>query len=258
MQGTLDTLAQQFLLHLQAERGCSPLTAAAYRSDLSNFFTHLREAHCVETPGEITVDMVRSWTIAMHERGLCASSTAWRVAAFRSFWRYLCENELASPSLLLKIHTPKRQRPLPQYLNAGELRSLLDAAIGQRNAFSAFRDYAIMATFVYTGLRRTELLNLKTSDIDLHERTLRVVSGKGGKTRVVPIVPELREALADWLELRPPTRRHSFLFVTNRGNRIYPTRLQVIWQKLRESSNRTIPASAVPWEPITRNSPLSR
>ena len=105
--------------------------------------------------------------------------------------RVLCI-QVASPVLLLKVHAAKRQRSLPQYLSASELRTLLDAVIGQRNTFSAFRDYAIMATFVYTGLRRMELLNLKIADVDLAEGALRIVSGKGGKTRVIPIVAELR------------------------------------------------------------------
>jgi integrase/recombinase XerC len=232
VQGTLDTLAQQFLLYLQAERGCSPLTAAAYRSDLASFFNHLQKTFSAETPGDITVDMVRSWIVSMHGRGLSGNSTARRVAGFKSFWKYLCENDLASPVLLLKVHAPKRHRSLPQYLSANELRSLLDAAIGQRNTFSAFRDYAIMATFIYTGVRRMELLNLKVADVSLAEGALRIVSGKGGKTRVIPIVAELREALADWLEVRRPNPRHDYLFVTSRGNRIHAGRLQIIWKKL--------------------------
>lgn len=231
MQGKLDTLAQQFLLHLQAERGCSRLTAASYRSDLNSLFRHLSDEHGIATVDGITPDAVRSWIVAMHHRGLSSSSVARRVAGFKSFWRYLCESDLASPDLLLKVRAPKRHRPLPQYLRADELRTLLAAAIGQRNTFSAFRDYAIMATFIYTGIRRSELLNLKVGDIDLQGGVLRVVSGKGGKTRVIPIVEELREALADWLDIRPARCRHDNLFVTSHGNRIYPARLQAIWRK---------------------------
>lgn len=177
----------------------------------------------------------------MHERGLCANSVARRVAAFKSFWKYLCENDLASPSLLMKVRVPKRVRSLPQYLTADELRALLDVALSQRNAFSAFRDYAIMATFVYTGLRRAELLNLRLTDIDLAEGTLRVVSGKGRKTRMVPVVDELRDAISNWLEIRPKRSRQDHLFVTCRGNRIHANRLQIIWSKLRNRAGISRP-----------------
>ncbi len=89
--------------------------------------------------------------------------------------------------------------------------------------------------FIYAGLRRGELLNLKTGDADLDGRTLRVVRGKGNKTRIIPMVDELKQAIADWLEYRPPCG-HDYLFTTNRGNRIYPSRMQIIWRKTLERS----------------------
>ena len=117
---------------------------------------------------------------------------------------------------------------------------MLDATLEQRTVFCAFRDYAVMATFVYTGVRRGELLNLKVGDADLGTRTLRIVRGKGKKTRIIPMVDELKQAFSDWLECRR-SRRHDYLFTTNRGNRIYPTRLQIIWKNTlnRSGINRS-------------------
>jgi len=115
------------------------------------------------------------------------------------------------------------------------LSSLLDAALKQRTAFCAFRDYAIIATFIYTGVRRGELLNLRLGDVDAEAKALRVERGKGRKTRIIPMVEELIEALEDWLQYRPACD-HDYLFSTNRGNRIYPTRLQVIWKKTLKRS----------------------
>ncbi len=92
-----------------------------------------------------------------------------------------------------------------------------------------------MATFIYAGLRRGELLGLKIGDADLSAGTLRVVRGKGNKTRIIPMVKELGETIADWLEYRR-TKGHDYLFTTNRGNRIYPTRLQIIWRNTLERS----------------------
>jgi len=231
----MDTLAQDFLLYLQAERGCSPLTAAAYRSDLSQFFTHLQQFDGAGEPTEVTVGMVRSWIVSMHQRGMTNNSVARRVCALKSFWKYLCERELASPVLMAKVSTPRREQTLPVYLNEGDLRKLLEAALQQRTAFGAFRDYAIVATFVYAGLRRGELLDLRVGDVDLEERTMRVVRGKGQKTRIIPMVEELGQAIADWLEYRRSCG-HDYLFTTNRGNRIYPSRLQIIWRKILQRS----------------------
>lgn len=235
MQATMDTLAGEFLLYLVAERGCSRLTAAAYCSDLSQFLTHLQQVFGVVTPAEVTTDMVRSWIVSMHERGLTSTSVAPRVCAVKSFWKHLCERDLAVPVVMARVSTPKRDRTLPVYLGQDDLRCLLEAALPQRTAFCAFRDYAILATFIYAGLRRSELLGLRLGDLDFSGGTLRGEHGKGRKVREVPMVEELAEALCDWLEYRPNCK-HDYVFTTNRGNRIYPTRLQIIWRRALAAS----------------------
>lgn len=230
MQGNLDTLAEQFLLYLQAERGCTKTTAQAYRADLRDFFRHL-DSCGVYSPGAITVHVVRSWVIAMHSRGLCNNSVARRLAALRSFWHYLMLQGVVGEDVPGQVATPRRERPLPTYLGPDELQRLLDAALDQRTAFCAFRDHAIIATFIFAGLRRGELLELKVRDVDLAEATLRVASAKERKSRIIPLVQELEAAIADWLEMRERfTNEH--LFITVRGNRIYPSRLQLIWKKV--------------------------
>ena len=230
MEELMYTLAEEYLLYLRAERGCSPLTAQAYRSDLKQFFTHLQQEFDLGDPGEITLQMIRSWIVSMHERGLCNNSVARRICSLKGFWRYLAERDLVDRDVISKISSPPREKNLPVYLNESQLSSLLEAALDQRTAICAFRDYAIIATFIYTGVRRGELLNLKLADADFEEKRLRVDRGKGNKTRVLPMVDELIEALQDWLQYRPDCD-HNYLFTTIRGNRVYPSRLQVIWKK---------------------------
>lgn len=240
MQSIMDTLTREFLLYLQAEKGCSPLTASAYRSDLRQFAALLQRDYGVTDPAKITTDMVRAWIVAMHQRGLTNSSVARRVCSLKSFWRYLSDRDLVAPAVLLRISTPRRVRNLPVHLNEDELRRLLDAAVAQRTARCAFRDYAILATFIYAGLRRAELLNLRLGDLDFIGHVLRVNRGKGRKSRVIPMVEELEQALQDWLEWRP-VAKHDHVFATIRGNRIYATRLQIIWKGVLKASCITRP-----------------
>jgi site-specific recombinase XerD len=134
-----------------------------------------------------------------------------------------------------QISSPKREKTVPVYLGKESLQKLLDATLQQRTEYCAFRDYAIMATFIYSGLRRGELLGLKMSDVGLETGSLRVVDGKGKKSRVIPMHGKLREALGDWLQYRR-TKGHDYLFTTNRGNRIYPSRIQIIWKKTLKRS----------------------
>jgi site-specific recombinase XerD len=191
--GNLHTLAQEFLFYLEVERGFSKRTAEAYDGDLAQFMKHLQAIGLELTPADVTVDAVRSWMIAMHERGLSNSSIARHLAGLRSFWKFLRFKGIVVSDVPFQVTAPKRHRSLPVYLGAEDLQRLLDAALQQRVAFCAFRDFAVLATFIYAGLRRGELLSLKVSDVDLTEGTLRVVAGKGNKTRVVPMVPELQD-----------------------------------------------------------------
>lgn len=229
------TLAEEYLLYLRAEKGCSPLTASSYRSDLKQFFTHLQQQYRVSRPDEITLPMVRSWIVSMHEDGLCNNSVARRICSLRGFWRYLAEQDLVDPRVMAKVSSPSREKSVPVYLNETQLTSLLDAALRQRTAICAFRDYAIIATFVYTGIRRSELLNVKLDALDFQTRQLRVDRGKGGKSRVLPMVEPLIEAVRDWLEYRPECS-HDYVFTTVRGNRMYAGRLQQTWAKVLKRS----------------------
>ena len=92
-----------------------------------------------------------------------------------------------------------------------------------------------MATLIFTGVRRGELINLRVGDVSLREGTVRVM-GKGSKMRVIPLVDEVVQALEDWLEFRPDDCAHDYLFTTFHGNRIYPTGIQRIWRRILEKS----------------------
>jgi site-specific recombinase XerD len=199
----MNTLAQDFLVYLEAERGYSRLTASAYRSDLGQFFTFLATHEYPENAPDVTATMVRQWIVAMKRRDLSARTIARHIHALRSFWRYLLDVEAVQHDPLRKITAPKLPKRLPQYLNADGLRAILDAAQRQRLTFCAFRDYAMMATLIFTGMRRGELLDLKLGDVDLAQASARIENGKGGRTRVVPLVEDAVQAIGDWLGFRP-------------------------------------------------------
>lgn len=240
MQGLLYSLAREFLQYLEAERGCSPLTVRSYQSDLTHLFTHLKGLEAPDDLAALTLGNARSWVVAMHRGGLSASSVCRRVSCLKSFVRYLEEHAQFPRSDIARLRPPAREKTLPTFLSAEELASLLRASLRQRVAYNAFRDHAILLVLVFTGIRRGELLNLKVSDVDLATGTLRVVNGKGRKTRVVPLVAEATEAVGDWLTFRR-TKGHDYLFTTVRGNRIYASRLQVIWKAVLERSGVSRP-----------------
>lgn len=231
----MQTAIEQFVLYLEAERGYSGLTSRSYRSDLRLFCDWLSQQQPEPSLEQVSLQTVRGWLVEMKSRGLAGTTIARRVHALRSFWRYLRESEIVEHDPLLKIRLPRRERALPEYLRAEELRALLDAAQRHPDVLVGIRNYALMATCIYTGVRRGELINLRLGDFDAQAGLLRV-RGKGGKWRMIPLAPEAVGAIADWLELRPGGRGHDYLFTTVRGNRIHPTRMQRIWRTILGAS----------------------
>jgi site-specific recombinase XerD len=240
VQGQLYSLAQEYLLFLEAERGYSPLTVSSYRSDLSQLFRHLQQLGAPEGLPGLTLPNARSWLVAMHRAGLSPNTVARRVAALRGFSRYLSDEGYSDRDVCARLSSPARVRSMPQCLSAEELTALRLAALRQRVAYNAFRDHAIITLAVFTGLRRGELLGLQMGDVDLSQGVLRVQRGKGRKSRVVPLVGDVVEALGDWLTFRR-TKGTDRVFTTIRGNRIYPSRLQVIWRAVLGRSGVTRP-----------------
>jgi integrase/recombinase XerC len=229
------TALVDFGLYLEAEKGYSPKTASAYRSDLRNFMEVLNAREWTGTVEEIDAPAIRAWIVAMKGRNLTNRSIARRIHALRSFWRFLLETDAVTHDPLRKISVPKFTRNLPEYLRVDELRLILEAARKNRIRALARRDYALMAVCIYGGLRRSELINLRLADLNLQDRVLRVC-GKGRKWRMVPLAEDVVNALRDWLEARPETPKHDKLFTTACANRIHPSRMQRIWQRILDKS----------------------
>jgi len=229
------TLAQDFLLYLEAELGYSTQTAVSYRYDLRHFFD-FRDRHDVDPSADVvTTATVREWIVEMHRRGLSNATVARRLYAVRSFWKYLVELGHASHNPVAKVSVPKREKRLPKYLGAEDLRRLLHASQHSHSTICAFRNYAMMAMLIFTGMRKGELINLRLSDISLQEKVV-CVRGKGGKQRVIPMVDEAVQAVKDWLEFRPQVCNHDYLLTTFHGNRIHPSSMQRIWKGILERS----------------------
>jgi|LSQX01.3.fsa_nt_gb integrase/recombinase XerC len=244
----METALEDFQLNLAAERGYSPRTAQSYLSDLRSFSAYACREGWDGTVEQVTAALIRSWMTAMKEEGRANATIARRLHGLRAFWRFLTDSELVDSDPTRKIAVPKYPRPLPEFLHADELRALLDAAQRNHSVLAAFRNYALIAVAIYTGLRRSELINLQLNDFDVERRVLRV-NGKGGRWRVVPLAEEACDALMDWLELRPAEAAHDYIFTTTHGNRIYPGRMQRIWRAAAPGSRMTGRQQKVPQSP---------
>ena len=225
----INRLLPDYLAALLVERGLSPHTLSAYRSDLTQFGLWLsREG--VTARGCERADL-RRYLSALRGRGLSARSTARALAALRGLFRYLLERGETKQDPTLELETPKLMRALPRFLSTEEVEALLAAP--DTATPLGVRDRAMIETMYASGVRVSELVSLKASHLHLDPGFVRVW-GKGSKERIVPVGSEARAWLARYLEeVRPrlDTHRAEELFLSIRGQAM--TR-QRFWSMIKQ------------------------
>ncbi len=212
---------QAFLAHLEGERRLSPRTIEAYRRDLED----IRRFFKGRELASLTPDDIRAYVAFGHRRGLDGKSLARRLAALRGLYRFLIREGRLKANPALGIRPPKSLRRLPATLSVEQVEGLLET---EAQDPLEVRDLAMLELLYSSGLRLAELVGLDTGDLDLEDRSVRVL-GKGGKVRLVPVGRKAAQALDRWLELRrawvPPEEKA--LFVGKKGKRLTPRAVQL-------------------------------
>lgn len=246
----LAAAAQEWLGWLAAERRASPNTLAAYRRDLEHFLRFLSEH--LGTPPD-TGDLVklaardlRAWLAARARKGLNPSSTARALSALRTFAHRLARRGIGDMPAIRIVRTPRAAKSVPKALAEHETESLLtELAAGED--WIARRDRALFTLLYGAGLRIGEALSLDRAEApraDGNDHALRV-RGKGGKERVVPVLPAVAEAIRDYLTALPfAIPADGPLFVGARGDRLAAAVAQRALRDLRRKLN--LPESATP------------
>jgi integrase/recombinase XerD len=214
-----DALVDRFLNYLAAEKGLAANTLSAYSRDLAAFLDHL-ELRCV---GALTAAQradVASFLQALQSRGLSARSRARMLACLRGFFGFLVREGLLRDTPTRDIRFPRLGQRLPRTLGREEMTQMLAES---KDDVLVRRDLAMIELTYATGLRVSELLGLKVSQVNLEGGYLTVV-GKGSKERAIPIGSYARDRLLAYLqETRPQLlkgRLSPFLFLNRRGNRM--------------------------------------
>lgn len=208
----------QFLQHLQYERRLSPRTRDAYQRDLRDFISWSKDNQLL-TPDTVRQHHVRQYVALRHRGGLSGKSLQRRLAALRAWFQFLGTQQTMPPNPASGVRAPKVKRKLPKTLDVDQMNQLLE--IHDDDDPLAIRDKAIMELFYSSGLRLAELVSINLADLDLRDATLEV-TGKGAKTRRVPIGRKAIEALECWLKARSTLAKPEelALFVSQRGTRI--------------------------------------
>lgn len=207
-----------FLRHLLGERKASAHTLRAYSRDLEQFLGFLRaELGREPAPGDADHLLIRAFLAQLHRHGLKKVSAARKLAALRTFFRYLCREGVLASNPARLLQAPRVERRMPGHLEEHDLERLLQL---EGDDLASARTRALLELLYGTGIRVAELVGLDLPDVDLEERSLRVL-GKGSKERIVPFGQAALQALQTYLALRgalPP--RGQALFVNARGGRL--------------------------------------
>lgn len=213
---------QDYLQHLSFERGLSALTLKNYARDIQ-LLESLAENTALDS---ITNTQVRRYIAMLHGRGLSGKTIARALSAWRGYYDYLVHHKSFNQNPIVGLRAPKTAKTLPQAISTDQAVKFVD--IKGDGALDR-RDHAILELFYSSGLRLSELVNLDINMLDFHEGTV-TVTGKGNKTRIVPMGSHAMSAIQTWLQSRALIKiadaNPNALFITQQGKRITPRAVQ--------------------------------
>jgi len=193
---------ESFLEYIRCELNLSACTVSAYGEDLrawADFATGGKPETLV--PDDVTTGDLRTWIAHLSSHGMSRRTIRRKVSALRSFYRYLCARCGATANPAAELRTARPAKELPVYVRADELNPIINAGMDATD-FEDVRNELVLTMFYSTGIRCSELLTLKDSDVDLRRGELKVL-GKRNKERIVPFGDELNAMIARYLDMRP-------------------------------------------------------
>lgn len=225
---------QDFIDYLKYEKRVSPHTVTAYEHDLAQFSTFMEEKLDIYQLENVQTEDIRTWIISLLEdEELQAKSVNRKVSAVRALFRYKLKIKELSYNPTLVVHAPKIPKKLPQYVDQKDMAHLFDD-VPFEETFEGLRDRTILELFYATGMRLSELLNIKTQDIHLQDNTI-LILGKRNKERLVPFGNHMSKLLTCYMENLQKKfcegTKNNYIFVTANGEQLYPKAVYRIVRK---------------------------
>jgi integrase/recombinase XerC len=218
-----------FISYIQFEKRYSPHTVNAYRNDIDQFYDFSDKKYGIVNIGDVNHMIIRSWIIDLIEHGLSARSVNRKLTSLKSFYKFLNSKGILEQDPMQRIISPKTSKRLPVFIEKEKMDTLfMDIDFG--TGFQGARNRLILEMLYDTGMRLSELINLKVKDIDFHHSTLKVL-GKRNKERLIPFSDKFASQLKKYLQERSLFLEktedfvHSVndsLFFTNTCRDLYP------------------------------------
>lgn len=214
---------QSFIDYLRFEKRYSANTVISYQTDLSDFFNYLDISFGKLQIREISPAFIRSWMALMKESGMTSKSINRKISTLRSFFKYLLKIESIDNSPMANVITPKIGKRLPVFINEDDAKQLMNSLNAAAEDWKSLNAKMLITLFYDTGMRLTELISLKETQVDLSRQQVKVL-GKGNKERIIPLNKEAGESIKEYIKQKNEKfgSGDDFLFVTEKGKKMYP------------------------------------
>ncbi len=222
---------ESFLSYLQNEKRCSLHTVKAYNTDLTHFFEFYQENNGELKVTDITYKDIRRWIVALMDAGNTARTVNRKLSSLKSFFKFLLREKVIVQDPMERVVAPKQGKKLPNFVAEDAMKLLREVDFGKD--FEGVRDQLIVELFYLTGMRLSELMNIKENDIDRGTSLIKVL-GKRNKERIIPVSESLFPLLDKYLKIKREAfgrLENEFLFVTKKGVPVYEKLLYRVVKK---------------------------
>lgn len=233
--------ADCFLEYLEYQRDYSLHTIASYQRQIAHFLTFLNIEE-VTSYQEVTYRMLRGYMTYLYDANLSKRSINHKISVLRSFYKYLLKQGIIDDNPFLLLDSQKVAKKNPDFLFVEEMVDLLDSIV--TDTALGVRNKAMLELMYASGLRCSEVVNLKVTDID-YQRQVLLIHGKGGKDRYVPYHDYAKEVLEAYLDgeryalMVHAKEEHTYVFVNNRGNKMTNRGVQNIVDRVCQQYDAT-------------------
>jgi integrase/recombinase XerC len=214
---------QSFLDYLKFEKRYSIHTIISYQNDLSSFFDYLQKQYGTNELKDISHNFIRSWMAGLKEQELTSRSINRKISALKSFFKYHLKQGNISHMPAANTLAPKIKKRLPGFLKEREAQQLLETLNSSTDDWKTLNAKMLISLFYATGMRLSELINLKEKQLDFSRSQLKVL-GKGNKERIIPVNQEMIWDIRKYQELKKKEFEidEDVLLVTEKGKKMYP------------------------------------
>jgi integrase/recombinase XerC len=210
-----------FLNYLRLERQYSKHTITAYKNDLNSFQTFCSEVYENQDISNVNYPQIRSWIVSLVELGISNRSINRKISSLKSFYKFLQKIDLIENNPLINHQPLKIAKTVQVPFSEKEILEVFK--INDEDDFKSVRNKLIIELFYATGIRRSELINIKISDIDFNNETVKIL-GKRNKERYIPLLKIVQKSIQNYLNYRLKINtKESYLFVTLKGKKVYNT-----------------------------------